>query len=214
MAATAGNRNRVWFIVRGMTSYVSRIYKSEKYGIQSSDITEEDLSLPNRLKIVLSDSLDRFKDERFVTAHNHCVRMQNRVQHLSKSFRTGLTEIAKAQQHDAFLHECTLYILSATEIARLDFHEAMDIVMDAIYYACINTTQHESLMQWGTPPEIRENIANNGVNNQDIQQNNGEQHNDAELGNYAQKNVDNLYTEIDLCSSDIEILVFKKLKNI
>lgn len=214
MATTTGNRNRVWFIVRGMTSYVSRIYKSEKYGIQSSDIAEEDLSLPNRLKIVLSDSLDRLKDERYVTAHNHCVRMENRVDHLTKSFRTGILELAKTHPHDTFLHECTLYILSATEVARLNFHEAIDIVMDAIYYACINTSQHESLMQWGTPQEMRENIANNGLNNRDIQHNNEEQHkNDAQLGNYAQKNIDILYTEINLCSSDIEILVGKKFKN-
>lgn len=206
--ATAINTDRVRFIIRGMTLYVSRIYKSEKYGIKSSDITEEDLFLPNRLKIVLSDSLDRFKDERFVTAHNHCVKMENRVDHVTKSFRTGLLEIAKAQPHDAFLHECTLYILSATEMARLDFLEALDIVTDAIYHACMNTKQHESLVQWNTPPERRENVANGGLNNGAIQRNNEEQHNnDAQLGNYVQINVHILYTEIDLRSSDIEILV-------
>lgn len=213
MATATSNKNRVWFIVRGMTNYVSRMYKSEKYEITSSEIMEADLILPNRLKLLLLDSLDRLKDERFVTAHNHCVRMENRVDHVTKSFQTGLLEIAKAQLHEAFLHECTLYILSATEMARLGFDEAIDIVMNAIYHACINTGQHESLVQWGTPAESRENIASNGLNNRDVQHNNGEQHNnDAQLGNYAQKNVDNLYTEIDLCSSDIEILIVIKLK--
>lgn len=181
------------------------IYKSEKYGITSSKITEEDLFLPNRLKIVLSDSLDRFKDERFVTAHNHCVRMENRVDHVTKSFRTGLLEIAKAQQHDAFLRECTLYILSATEMARLGFQEAIDIVMEAIYNACMNTKQHESLVQWGTRSETKENIANNGLNNHENKQNGDQPNNDAQPGNYDQKNVDILYTEIDLCSSDIDV---------
>lgn len=188
----AVNETRVRYIVRGITYYVSRIYKSEKYLIKSSEIEEEDLALPNRLKILFSEALDHFKNRPFVTAHNHCVTMENRVDHVTRSFRTGILELAKEHEHERFLQECTVYILSATEMERSGFPEAIDIVMGALYNACIRTQQHVILVQWGTPNERRENAANNILNNGTNRRNNEEQHNneeernnDAQLGNYA-----------------------------
>lgn len=169
------NTDRVWFIIRGMTQYVNRMYKITKFGDNSSEISMEDLYLPRKLKLTLNQSLDRFMNEKFVVAHNHCAAMPNRKEHVKKSFRTGLLEIAKAESHQKFLRECVLYIMSATELEHMQFLEAKDIVMDAIYQACMNTEQHESLVKWETQPGEKKNNAANNLNNHACQHNHEDQ---------------------------------------
>lgn len=192
MAEATSNKNRLWQTVRGMTNYVSRIYKLEKYGIKTSEITEAEVILPKSLKNVLSYALDPLKDKKFVKALNHYVKMEDRANHVKKSFQTGLLEIAKAARHEAFLKECVLYIISATEMARLGFDDAIYIVMNCIYYASKNSVHHKSLVEWETPAASKGNNQNNDVNSRDVHHKNREQY-------YIP------YPEIDLCTSDSDI---------
>ena len=164
------NAERVWFIVRGMTHFINRMYKCEKFGVNSPEITPEDLYLPRKLKAILYQSMNDFKNTKFVAAHNHCVAMLDREEHVKKSFRTGLLEIAREQPHLKFLHECVLYIMSATEMEQLCFPEAKYIVMDAIYQACMNTWQHEKLVLWDTQTVEAQNSTTVNLSNKAYQE--------------------------------------------